>query len=147
MTAPHRLSRRGLLTAGLGAGGLGGLNACGGGDVDSTGTTDPDGSTDGPERLTYGDDPSQWADLYRPGGGSGTSRGVVVVIHGGFWKAEYDLELARPLAADLARRGWTAWAIEYRRVELRGGRRHQRRDRHRGAVSCGVCAGARGWNL
>ena len=44
-------------------------------------------------------------DLYRP---AGESRGVVVVIHGGFWKAEYDASLGEPLAADLAARGWTA---------------------------------------
>ncbi len=65
------------------------------------------------QRLTYGDDPSQWGDLTRP---SGTSRGVVVVIHGGFWKAAYDASLGEPLAADLAERGWTAYNIEYRRV-------------------------------
>ena len=65
------------------------------------------------DRYTYGDDPSQYAELTRP---EGASRGVVVVIHGGFWKAAYDASLGRPLAADLAARGWTAWNIEYRRV-------------------------------
>lgn len=72
----------------------------------------------GVERITYGADPSQWLDLGRP---SGESRGLVVVIHGGFWKAEYDLELGRPLAASLAEHGWTAWNIEYRRVGNGGG--------------------------
>ena len=66
-----------------------------------------------PERLTYGDDPSQWADLSRP---HGPSRGVVVVIHGGFWKAEYDASLGSPLAEDLVGRGWTTLNLEYRRV-------------------------------
>ena len=65
------------------------------------------------ERLTYGDDPSQWADLSRP---SGATRGVVVVVHGGFWKAEYDASLGEPLAADLVARGWTVLNLEYRRV-------------------------------
>ena len=65
------------------------------------------------DRYTYGDDPSQYAELTRP---EGSSRGVVVVIHGGFWKSAYDASLGRPLAADLAARGWTAWNIEYRRV-------------------------------
>lgn len=78
----------------------------------------PSEETTSPMRIPYGDDPSQFGELTRP---TGQSRGVVVVIHGGFWKAEYDLELARPLAADLARRGWTAWAIEYRRVGAGGG--------------------------
>ena len=69
-------------------------------------------------RIAYGDDPSQFAELTRP---RGASKGVVVVIHGGFWKAEYDLELGRPLAASLAEQGWTAWNIEYRRVGAGGG--------------------------
>ncbi|KRF34980.1 alpha/beta hydrolase family protein [Nocardioides sp. Soil805] len=70
------------------------------------------------ERLTYGDDPSQWADLHRPGA---DSRGVVVIIHGGFWKAEYDASLGEPLAADLTRQGWTTLNVEYRRVGNGGG--------------------------
>lgn len=71
-----------------------------------------------PERFDYGEDPSQYAELYRP---EGTSRGVVVVIHGGFWKAQYDASLGQPLAASLARNGWTAWNLEYRRVGNGGG--------------------------
>ncbi|WP_404382471.1 prolyl oligopeptidase family serine peptidase [Knoellia locipacati] len=80
----------------------------------------PEPSTEGskPMRIPYGDDPSQFAELTRP---SGESKGVVVVIHGGFWKAEYDLELGRPLARSLAEQGWTAWNIEYRRVGAGGG--------------------------
>ncbi len=63
--------------------------------------------------LRYGDDASQFAELTLP---DGTPRGVVVVIHGGFWKAAYDLSLGRPLAADLVRNGWASLNIEYRRV-------------------------------
>lgn len=71
-----------------------------------------------PERLRYGDHPAQYADLHRP---AGESRGVVVVIHGGFWKAQYDASLGEPLAVDLASRGWTAANLEYRRVGDGGG--------------------------
>jgi acetyl esterase/lipase len=42
-------------------------------------------------------------------------------VHGGFWRRYRDLELGRPLAADLADRGWAAWNIEYRRVGGDGG--------------------------
>jgi acetyl esterase/lipase len=66
----------------------------------------------------YGDDPSQLVELTRP---TGRARGVVVVVHGGFWKAAYDLSLGRPLAADLVERGWAALNIEYRRVGAGGG--------------------------
>lgn len=72
----------------------------------------------GPERITYGDDPSQWVDLHVP---DGASRGLVVVIHGGFWKAAYGAEYGAPLAADLVGRGWTAANVEYRRVGNGGG--------------------------
>ncbi len=70
------------------------------------------------EVRVYGDDPSQLAELYRP---TGPSRGVVVVIHGGFWKWAYDHTLGQPLARALAEDGWTAWNIEYRRVGNGGG--------------------------
>jgi acetyl esterase/lipase len=70
------------------------------------------------EAIRYGDDPSQLAELSVP---TGTPRGVVVVIHGGFWKAAYDLSLGRPLAADLVERGWAALNVEYRRVGNGGG--------------------------
>ncbi len=78
----------------------------------------PDATAPAQGRTTYGADPSQFGDLYLP---DGEPRGVVVVIHGGFWKAEYGLEYGAPLAEDLARRGWAAWNIEYRRVGSGGG--------------------------
>ena len=71
----------------------------------------------GAERFAYGDDPVQWGELHRP---EGPSRGVVVVVHGGFWRARYDASLGTPLAEDLAARGWTAWNLEYRRVGTGG---------------------------
>jgi acetyl esterase/lipase len=72
----------------------------------------------GTRALPYGDDPSQYAELTLP---ADTPRGVVVVVHGGFWKAPYDLSLGRPLAASLAAEGWAAWNLEYRRVGGGGG--------------------------
>jgi acetyl esterase/lipase len=40
---------------------------------------------------------------------------VAVLIHGGFWRARYDLRLEDRLVADLAGRGWAVWNLEYRR--------------------------------
>jgi pimeloyl-ACP methyl ester carboxylesterase len=65
-------------------------------------------------RHSYGDDPSQYGVLYGEGP-------VAVLIHGGFWKAQYDLTLMDALAHDLAGRGWAAWNIEYRRLGNGGG--------------------------
>ena len=45
----------------------------------------------------------------------------MVIIHGGFWQSTYSAGLGAPLAADLARRGWAAWNLEYRRIGGGGG--------------------------
>lgn len=46
---------------------------------------------------------------------------MAVLLHGGFWRARYGLELEHALAADLVERGWTVWNIEYRRLGDGGG--------------------------
>ncbi len=73
-----------------------------------------------PRTVSYGEDPSQLADLHLP---SGDAAGlpVVVVVHGGFWGSSYGRDLGTPLAADLAARGVAAWNIEYRRIGNGGG--------------------------
>ena len=68
---------------------------------------------------TYGDDPSQFGELFLPGGGG--AHAVVVVVHGGYWRARYDLSLMTGLCEDLAQRGLVAWNLEYRRVGNGGG--------------------------
>ena len=50
-----------------------------------------------------------------PGSGSGPWP-VAVLIHGGFWRARYNLRLQDRLVDDLAGRGWAVWNLEYRRV-------------------------------
>ena len=44
---------------------------------------------------------------------------MVVLIHGGFWRARYGLRLGDLLVDDLARRGWAVWNLEYRRLGVR----------------------------
>jgi acetyl esterase/lipase len=46
---------------------------------------------------------------------------LVVFLHGGFWRAEYDRAHTGPLAADLAARGYPVACPEYRRVGQPGG--------------------------
>lgn len=46
---------------------------------------------------------------------------VTILIHGGYWRARYGLDLMRDLAEDLASRGIATWNIEYRRVDNPGG--------------------------
>jgi acetyl esterase/lipase len=73
-----------------------------------------------PARLVYGPDRSQFGELTLPAG-DGPVRGVVAVVHGGFWRQSFGLELGRPLAVDLANAGLAAWNVEYRRVGGGGG--------------------------
>ena len=80
----------------------------------------PDVASDNPRRIAYGDDPSQFADLYLPAD-TGTALPVIVLIHGGFWRAQYGLDLMVPLAEDLIARGYAVLNIEYRRVGIGGG--------------------------
>ncbi len=70
----------------------------------------------------YGDGPHRFLELTVPDGPAPAP--VAVVLHGGFWRAAYGIELARPLAADLAGAGYAAVSVEYRRVGAGGGWPH-----------------------
>src|SRR5260221_265652 len=74
-------------------------------------------------RIAYGKDPLQFGDLRLPGGKGPFRRPypVAIVIHGGCWLAEYDLEYMGRLSAALAEKGVATWTIEYRRVGNPGG--------------------------
>jgi acetyl esterase/lipase len=73
---------------------------------------------DGTEHR-YGAHPEQWAELRLPE--ERNPRGVAVVLHGGFWRAQFTLATTRAIATDLARRGWATWNVEYRRIGAAGG--------------------------
>lgn len=66
-----------------------------------------------PRVVRYGPHRDQFAELTLPDRGGRLP--VAVVLHGGFWRSPYGVELARPLAADLEAAGWAAVAVEYRR--------------------------------
>lgn len=72
-----------------------------------------------PRRLAYGPGPLQFGELRVPNG-PGPHPGVIL-IHGGFWRAQYGYALMDGLADDLAARGIASWNIEYRRVGDPGG--------------------------
>jgi acetyl esterase/lipase len=74
-----------------------------------------------PEHHPYGRARSQFGELFLPHDGGGPFP-VAVVLHGGFWKAEYGRRQTHALCADLVARGWAAWNVEYRRLgALSGG--------------------------
>lgn len=72
-----------------------------------------------PLRITYGTELLHFGELSLPSGEG--PHPVVVLIHGGFWRASYDLTLMNKLAENLADQGIAAWNIEYRRVGDTGG--------------------------
>lgn len=69
--------------------------------------------------VRYGPHPSNVADLHLPAEAARVP--VVVVVHGGFWRAQYGRDLGTPLAVDLVGQGVAAWNVEYRRVGAGGG--------------------------
>ena len=70
-------------------------------------------------RIAYGSDPLQFADLRSP---VGSGRGLTVIyIHGGFWKAAYNLDHAGHVCAALTHAGAVTWNLEYRRIGNPGG--------------------------
>lgn len=80
----------------------------------------PSAGTPAPARTTaYGPDAAQVYDVRLP---SGEARGVtVVVVHGGFWREEYDRQHAAPQAQGFADAGFHVAVVEYRRVGMPGG--------------------------
>jgi acetyl esterase/lipase len=70
-------------------------------------------------RLAYGEHPLQFGELRLPAGPG--PHPVAVLLHGGCWRAEYDLEYMSHMGAALARAGVAVWTPEYRRVGDEGG--------------------------
>jgi acetyl esterase/lipase len=69
-------------------------------------------------RLAYGELRDQFGELTRPEGRD-PPWPVAVLIHGGYWRARYDLRLQDRLVPDLAGRGCAVWNLEYRRLGWR----------------------------
>lgn len=72
------------------------------------------------DRLTrYGTSPQQFAELRFPQGTGPFP--LLLVVHGGFWQAKYDLKHTGHLCADLTSRGIVTCNLEYRRLGDSGG--------------------------
>jgi len=70
-------------------------------------------------RVAYGGDANQFIDLRRPK--SKGAHGLAIVIHGGYWRAKYDLGYCGHLCAALTAKGMATANLEYRRVGNAGG--------------------------
>ena len=101
------LTRRGLLVLG----GAATLAACG------SGSSAPQRSAADPatvRRTTekYGADPLQVGEWFAPAGDEQLP--TVMLVHGGFWRPDYDRHLEDKVAQDLAQRGFLCWNVDYR---------------------------------
>jgi acetyl esterase/lipase len=65
--------------------------------------------------LAYGSDVDQVADV-RFGAEGAEGRPLVMIIHGGFWRPQYDRAHTGPMAEAICAAGWTVASAEYRRV-------------------------------
>lgn len=63
--------------------------------------------------VRYGTQPANVADVWQ---GAAQNRPLIAMIHGGFWRPEYDRSHTAPMCAAIADAGWTVATIEYRRV-------------------------------
>ena len=74
-------------------------------------------------RLTYGPDPNQFLDLRFPKGDKTkkTLSPLVINIHGGYWRAAYNLDHAGHLCTALTTQGLATANLEYRRIGNEGG--------------------------
>ena len=70
-------------------------------------------------RIAYGSDPNQFGELRLPEGKG--PHPTVIFIHGGYWRAAFDLTHAGHLCVAIARAGYAVWSLEYRRVGQPGG--------------------------
>jgi acetyl esterase/lipase len=79
-------------------------------------------------RIAYGSDPNQFLDLRLPKNDptTGTTKSkrlypLVINIHGGYWRAAYNLDHTGHLCAALTAKGLATANLEYRRVGNEGG--------------------------
>ena len=75
--------------------------------------------TESDHTLHYGRGESQFGQLRVPE--SDSPHPVVVIIHGGCWMGEYDLNHISPLASAITELGFATWSLEYRRIGNPGG--------------------------
>jgi acetyl esterase/lipase len=71
------------------------------------------------EVLRYGPQAEHLVEVRHPGspvGIAGPARPLVLLVHGGFWRPEYDRTHTGPMSEALAAAGWMVATIEYRRL-------------------------------
>jgi acetyl esterase/lipase len=78
-------------------------------------------SAPAPTTRSYGPDRAQVYDVVPPAAGVPPRGVTLLVVHGGFWRAEYDRAHALPEANAFAAAGYAVALAEYRRTGMPGG--------------------------
>lgn len=68
-------------------------------------------------KIAYGLESEQWYEWYEP---SALAKGVVVLVHGGFWRQQHNLDQMHRLADFFLAEGWAVANMEYRRADCGG---------------------------
>ena len=77
---------------------------------------------DANQKIAYGNDPEQFALLWRiQTGENHQAKPLVILIHGGCWLSAYDIQHTYALSTGLAQAGFNVWSLEYRRSGKTGG--------------------------
>lgn len=63
------------------------------------------------EQVAYGSDARQVGEWWEPDGEPPFP--LVVLVHGGYWRPDYDLTLEHDVAADLRDHGFLVWNVDY----------------------------------
>ena len=69
--------------------------------------------------ISYGSDQFQFGQLWLPT--TSSTRASLVLIHGGCWLNEFDIDYSNALSSALADAGYAVWSLEYRRTGDKGG--------------------------
>ena len=72
-------------------------------------------------RIAYGEDASQFGDLWLPRLGGAQRAPLLAFFHGGWWKSAYGLGYAGYFCRALREAGIAVWSVEYRRRGETGG--------------------------
>ncbi len=69
--------------------------------------------------VVYGISAEQWYEWYEPNSAV-SPKGVVVLVHGGFWRQQHTLVQMHPLTDFFLEQGWAVANVEYRRGHCGG---------------------------
>ncbi|MFF5794527.1 alpha/beta hydrolase family protein [Paeniglutamicibacter sp. NPDC012692] len=64
--------------------------------------------------ITYGPEPDQHIQCHAPSGTT-TSKGLAILVHGGYWRSRFTASLMDAMVSDLLDGGWAVANVEYRR--------------------------------